>query len=166
MPREIIGAKEIIGQDDGAQGNAPGGMSRVIDVPDKRQRDYPLGFSATDTGGGVAAGATVDIKQTPQLLFRGERLVISDKPAMLSNPAGVGTIADNFNLVNIIAGQQIQQVASGELDGTAFKPLAFGTRMLLQTVVNGWEFVLRVHNTDAVNDLDFASVLFGRCFAP
>ncbi len=57
------------------------------------------------------------------------------------------------------------QVASGELDGTAFKPTSFGTRMLFQTVDNGWELILRVHNRDQANALDFFAVMFGICFA-
>ncbi len=162
MSKQIIGAKEIIGTDDGAQGNAAGGMSRVVDIPDRKQRDYPLGFNFPQ----VPSGTTQDITQLPQLLFRGERLVFSDRPAIIGTPAAIGTIADNFVMKTIIAGQQIQQVASGDLDGTAFKPTAFGTRMLLQTVVNGFEIVLTCRNLDPLNNIDFASVLFGRCFAP
>jgi hypothetical protein len=156
MARELMGAKEILGAE------APGNAVSVVDVPEKRQRAFPIGFVST---GQVPLNGQVDIPQKPQLLYRVDRVVVSDMPAILSNPAAIGTIADNFAIVNVIAGQQIMQVASGELDGTAFKPTTFGTRMLFQTVDNGWELILRVHNRDQANALDFYAVMFGICFA-
>jgi len=165
---EIVGYDEIIGDDGGANqgprgGRQPGdgGAVKVVQRQMTRRREFPLGFFLA----GIL-GAAVDITKQPQVVYRPERLAVSSQPAIISNPAAVGRICDNFNIVRVDIGQQSQLVVQGELDGSCFSPDAVGVRLMCQTATNGWTITLNVRNKDAVNALDFGGVFFGTCFVP
>lgn len=112
--------------------------------PDK-PRQYPLGFDSVAT---VAAGATSQITSRPQVLFRPERLVLSQAAA----PA--------FLVNDLIVGKNSQFAAAGTLPGDAFGPTAFGVRLRCDTAQISNDVVLDVTNISA-GALRFNAAIFG-----
>ena len=113
-------------------------------MPDK-PRQYPLGFDSVAT---VAAGATSQITSRPQVLFRPERLVLSQAAA----PA--------FLINDLIVGKNSQFAAAGTLPGDAFGPTAFGVRLRCDTAQISNDVVLDVTNISA-GALRFNAAIFG-----
>lgn len=112
--------------------------------PDK-PRQYPLGFDSVTM---VAAGATSQITSRPQVLFRPERLVLSQAAA----PA--------FLVNDLIVGKNSQFAAAGTLPGDAFGPTAFGVRLRCDTAQISNDVVLDVTNISA-GALRFNAAIFG-----
>jgi len=108
-------------------------------------RQLILGFASTGT---VAAGATVDIIQRPQLVFRPERVVI---------PAAIGA---NFNVADIRIGKNSQFLSAGAIPGAVFAEGAFGVRLKMDTAQIAMDIDLRVTNISA-GALNFFAAMIG-----
>jgi hypothetical protein len=109
-----------------------------------RQREYPLGFTQV----AVPAGAVVTIPARPQVVFRGERLIIPSN------------IAPFFLIQNIVVGKDSQQVAPGAVPAIAFSEVGVGVRLKLDTAQPGIDISLVVQNISGVVQ-DFAAALIG-----
>jgi hypothetical protein len=110
-----------------------------------RGRQLILGFASTGT---VAAGATVDIIQRPQLTFRPERIVI---------PAAIGA---NFNVADVRIGKNSQFLSAGAIPGATFAEGAFGVRLKMDTAQIAMDIDLRVTNISA-GALNFFAAMIG-----
>lgn len=126
------------------QGIDPKGYG-VTGMCSPKARYFPLGFAQD----GVAAGATVVVTQSPQQMFRGERLVI---------PSNIGIF---FDVVDITIGNKPQLVATGANSGVVFSEVATdGIKMNLDTAQPGIDILLRVTNTSQ-EEQDFRATLYG-----
>ena len=85
--------------------------------PDK-SRVFPLGFESSAP---VAAGASITIKSRPQVLFRGERLVLPSD------------IAGSFVIDDVKVGKDSQFVAEGPIPGRVLQENAVGVGFQLDT---------------------------------
>lgn len=74
----------------------------VVDDPPTHARRFPLGFEST---GPIAAGASVTITSRPQVLFKGQRLVLPSD------------IAGDFTIDDLKVGKDSQFVAEGSIPG-------------------------------------------------
>lgn len=83
-----------------------------------KSRQYTLGF---DSGAGVNAGAQAQITTRPQVLFRGERLIVP------SDIAGVFTVDD------IKIGKNSQLAAAGSIPARVYQEDGVGVRLMLDT---------------------------------
>jgi hypothetical protein len=110
-----------------------------------RQREYPLGF---DSVVDVPAGAVVTIAARPQVVFRGERLIVPSN------------IAPSFLIQNIVVGKDSQQVAPGAVPAIAFSEVGVGVRLKLDTSQPGIDISLVVQNVSAV-PVRFSAALIG-----
>lgn len=108
-------------------------------------RQLILGFASTGT---IAAGATVDIIQRPQLVFRPERVVV---------PAAIGA---NFNIADIRIGKNSQFLSAGAIPGAVFSEGAFGVRLKMDTAQIAMDIDLRVTNISA-GALNFFAAMIG-----
>ncbi len=111
----------------------------------QKGRQLILGFSSTGT---VAAGATVDIIQRPQLTFRPERVII---------PAAIGA---NFNVADIRIGKDSQFLSAGVIPAAVFAEGAFGVRLKMDTAQIAMDIDLRVTNISA-GALNFFAAMIG-----
>lgn len=96
-----------------------------------KAREYPLGFLSDAQ---IAAGAQADVTSRPQIVFRGERLLIPSD------------IAGQFSVVSIIVGKNPQQVSSVAVPGRVFDERGVGVRLSLDTAQISQDIVLRVQN--------------------
>lgn len=110
-----------------------------------RGRQLILGFSSTGT---VAAGATVDIIQRPQLTFRPERIFI---------PAAIGA---NFNVADLRIGKNSQFLSAGAVPAAVFSETSFGVRLKMDTCQIAQDIDLRVTNISA-GALNFFAAMIG-----
>ena len=74
----------------------------VVDDPPTNARRFPLGFEST---GPIASGASVTITSRPQVLFKGQRLVLPSD------------IAGDFTIDDLKVGKDSQFVAEGSIPG-------------------------------------------------
>ena len=111
----------------------------------RKGRQLILGFSSTGT---VAAGATVDIIQRPQLTFRPERIFI---------PAAIGA---NFNVADLRIGKNSQFLSAGAVPGAVFSETSFGVRLKMDTCQIAQDIDLRVTNISA-GALNFFAAMIG-----
>ena len=111
---------------------AYGGAPRVVERPLRDMREFPLGFFQSGIGLGVGV---VEVISRPQIVFRGERLVI---PSI--------TVAPNFSLVDIKIGNRSQLVNSTALPAQAFTETAIGIRLSLDTATVAQDIALSVQN--------------------
>lgn len=116
----------------------------VVDNPPTNVREFPLGFESLS----IAAGATIDIKQNPQVVFRGDRLVIPSD------------IAGDFAIVDIKVGKDSQLGASGAIPARTFQENAVAVRLLMRTAQISQEVILSVKNIAGVAK-DFRACLIG-----
>jgi hypothetical protein len=111
--------------------NVVGVASRRAD----RRREFPLGFDSVSL---VLPGVVVSIPAQPQVIFRGERLVIPSN------------IAASFLIVNIVVGKDSQQVAPSSIPAVAFSEVGVGVRLQLDTAQPGVQITLQVQNISLV----------------
>jgi len=111
---------------------AYGGAPRVVERPLRDMREFPLGFFQSGIGLGVGV---VEVISRPQIVFRGERLVI---PSI--------TVAPNFSLVAIKIDNRSQLVNSTALPAQAFTETAIGIRLSLDTATVAQDIALSVQN--------------------
>lgn len=121
---------------------------RVVAVAPRRatrQREFALSF---DSQSNLAAGSSRIISANPQVVFRGERLVVPS------------AIAGSFLIDSIVVGKDSQQVAPGSLPAAIFSEVAVGMRLKLDTAQPGIQISLGVTNVSA-GPLRFTGALVG-----
>ena len=127
-------------------GVAYGGAPAVVERPLRDIREYPLGFF--QSGIGVCTGA-IDVVSRPQLVFRGERLVI---------PSGL--VASSFSLIDVKVGNRSQLANSTAVPAQTFTETAVGVRLALDTAVVAMDIALVVENITSDNQT-FQAALIG-----
>ncbi|MFI5302124.1 MAG: hypothetical protein ACHREM_28875 [Polyangiales bacterium] len=130
----------------GAAAASPAGSLSVVETEPDMERVFPIGFVQL----AVAGGLTVSIQSKPQVLFRGERLMLEATDT-----------APNFELMDVKVGKDSQLAAvEFTLFGSGFVNTAIDSRMQLDTAEPGIIITLQVHNF-AVGAHDFRGMLFG-----
>jgi hypothetical protein len=137
---EALDRLAIMGADGGAD---PAMLSRIIaqkiangsvltreDKP-TQARDYPLGFASTTP---VLAGAPGTAVSFPQIVFRGERLIVPSD------------IAGQFVLTQIIVGKNPQQVSADAIPCRVFDERGVGVRLSMDTAQISQQITLNVIN--------------------
>ncbi len=138
----------------GGPGVAYGGQPQVQERQLRDTRALALGFYQP----GIAISGTFNVTSRPQVLFRGERLVIPDSPAY---PGQLNaTQADSFLINDIKIGNKSQLVEATSLPARAFAENAVGVRLSLDTASIAQDVVVSVTNVD-VAAATFRAVLFG-----
>jgi len=94
-------------------------------------REYPLGFF--QSGIGSCTGA-IDVVSRPQIVFRGERLIIPPD------------IADMFSVIDIKVGNRSQLANSTAIPGYLFTKGPAGTRLALDTATVAQDIAVVVEN--------------------
>lgn len=125
---------------------------RVIDVKQvdaRAPRQLVIGFSAAS----VAAGVQAVISVLPQVIFRGQRLVVPSD------------IAGSFSIDDIIVGNRSQLVSAGALPARAFQENCLNNELHLDTASVSQQLILKVTNTSA-GALAFSAALFGTAAIP
>jgi hypothetical protein len=138
----------------GGPGVAYGGQPVVQERQLRDTRALALGFFQP----GIGLGTNFNVTSRPQVLFRGERLVIPDSPAY---PGQTGaTQADSFLINDIKIGNKSQLVEATSLPARAFAENAVGVRLSLDTASIAQDVVVAVSNVD-ITAATFRAVLFG-----
>lgn len=114
------------------------------DKPTKA-REYPLGFLSDAP---VVAGTTVTVTSRPQIVFRGERLLIPSD------------IAGQFSVTDIIVGKNSQKVSTTPVPGRVFDERGVGVRMSLDTAQISQDIALVVQNISGA-DATFRAAIIG-----
>ncbi|MFM7009972.1 MAG: hypothetical protein ACKO0Z_11690 [Betaproteobacteria bacterium] len=144
----VLGA-EILGADDyllgaaapmaraamarAAQVKQAGGLAVQNSQPTKA-RELPLGF---DSVANVAAGATAQITERPQVTFRPDRFVVA------------AAIAEFFLINDIKVGKDSQLIGAAAIPAEAFSNLSVGVSMKMDTANVGIDVLISVTNIDA-----------------
>jgi len=125
-------------------GVAYGGAPAVVERPLRDIREYPLGFF--QSGIGVCVGA-VDVVSRPQIVFRGERLVV---------PTGTASL---FSLIDVKVGNRSQLANSTALPAQVFTETAVGVRLALDTAVVAQDIAITVENISSDNATFMAALI-------
>lgn len=96
-----------------------------------KSRIFPLGFQSDGT---VAAGGSVTIVSRPQVLFRGERLVLASD------------IAGSFTIDDVKVGKDSQFVAEGPIPGRVLQENAVGVGFQLDTAQISQDISIAITN--------------------
>jgi len=139
----------------GGPGVAYGGQPVVQERQLRDTRALALGFFATNIPNN---GGQFNVISRPQVLFRGERLVIPDSPAWPGQSGS--TQADSFLINDIKIGNKSQLVEATSLPARAFAENAVGVRLSLDTASIAQDVVVAVSNVD-VTAATFRAVMFG-----
>lgn len=103
---EVAGRSPAFGQY--AARRAAASRPMVHKVPLQKARDWHIDFGPVSG----AAGTTTTITQSPQCLFRGEKMMASD--------SGVNSAGNNTRIQQIFVGQKLQRPANSGATLTAF----------------------------------------------
>ncbi len=136
----------------GGPGAAYGGAPTVQERGLRDVREFSLGFKQT----AIPTGGNYNVTSRPQVIFRGERLVIPSTAAYIGGPATY----DAFDVLDIKVGNRSQLVEATGLPGAAFAEQAVGVRLSLDTASIAQDVVISVVNND-VNSATFRAVIFG-----
>jgi hypothetical protein len=117
----------------GGPGVAYGSMPTVIERPLTDIREFPLGFGPTS----FPAGTEASVISRPQVVFRGERLVVPS------------TVAPFFSIIDIKVGNRSQLVNSVALPAQMFIETAVGIRLSFDTAAVAQDVALIVANGSA-----------------
>lgn len=109
-----------------------------------KSRMYPLGLDSVAV---IAAAATANVQNNPQVLFRPERIVVA------------GGIAGFFIMNSFTVGKNNQFVAAGAIPCDTFAPNSFGVRLKCDTAQVNSVVVANVTNIDGANHRFLATVL-------
>lgn len=109
-------------------------------------RIFPLGFVSS---GVVEAGDTVIIISRPQVIFRGERLIVPSD------------IAGDFTIDDVKVGKNSQFCAEGPIPARAMQENAWGVAFQLDTAQISQNLQLTVTNISGA-DRTFRAMLLGR----
>jgi len=118
----------------------------VMDRPATRRREYPLGF---ESAAEVALNGTALVRATPQISFRGERLVV---------PSDISLF---FSIDDIIVGKNSQLVSDGPIPASTFSEVAVGVRLNLDTANIGNTITMRVRNVGSADPIFFRASIIG-----
>jgi hypothetical protein len=118
----------------------------VMDRPATRRREYPLGF---ESAAEVALNGTALVRATPQISFRGERLVV---------PSDISLF---FSIDDIIVGKNSQLVSDGPIPASTFSEVAVGVRLNLDTANIGNTITMRVRNVGSSDPIFFRASIIG-----
>lgn len=113
--------------------------------PPTEGRDLVIGLEAL----AIAAGASADATQRPQVTFRPQRIVI---------PLA---IAPSFIVDDIKVGNKSQLVANGSIPAEAFAQTSFGVEMLMDTCGVSQDLIIEVTNTTG-GALTFRAAVYGK----
>jgi hypothetical protein len=128
-------------------GIAYGGAPAVVERPLRDMREFPLGFF--QSGISAIMGA-IDVISRPQIVFRGERLVVPS------------SIASDFALIDIKVGNRSQLANSTALPAQVFQENAVGVRLALDTAVVAQDIALIVENVSVSGSAEtFIAALIG-----
>lgn len=117
----------------GGPGTAYGGGAQVVERPLTDMREFPLGFLQVGFPGTTEA----PVISRPQVVFRGERLVV---------PTGVAAF---FNIIDIKVGNRSQLTNSTALPAQAFIETAVGMRLSMDTAAVAQDVAIVVNNFNA-----------------
>lgn len=148
---DVLGADDdMMGQDDvlGA-GASRGGLARARwaqqlragapGAPAIAEMMLPLGFgSFTFSAGGPTV---VTLTATPQLAFRGERLIISSTATTVTAGVDANSL---FTVDDLKVGQRSQLVSASALPASAFSAVAFGVRLAVDPCAPGILISLKI----------------------
>jgi hypothetical protein len=109
-------------------------------------RTFPLGFVSN---GAIAAGASVTIVSRPQVLFKGQRLVVPSD------------VAGDFSIDDVKVGKNSQFVAEGAIPARVLQENAFGVSFELDTAQISQDITLSVTNISGAARV-FRAALIGR----
>lgn len=157
---DLVGATELVGADDdisslmGADyavgaaraGQLPPGARQVAQMarPATRAREYPLGFVSAGT---VAAGATATIQAQPQIVFRGERLIVPSD------------IAGSFIITQLIVGKNPQFVNPNAIHCRTFAENGVGVRLHMDTAQISQIITITVTNISGAAATFYATLI-------
>jgi len=140
---EILGADEdlrsllaVSGEDDTA-GRRARALRRAMVKRQAltRMRRFPIGFQSEVPVAALGSGTdTVDVKQSPQIAFRAERLVVPSE------------IASKFIILDVKVGNRSQFVSSGAVPATVFSEVGEAVSLRMDTAQVSQEIVIRVQN--------------------
>lgn len=111
-----------------------------------------LGFPVAVFAAGTAINTLIQVNTNPQRPFRGERLVLT-----VLRTAGAAAVG--VRLVRVECGTANQLVGVDAIDADAFRPDAFGIRMVLDPVQPGVLVTLQFQNALAVPAGESVTVL-------
>jgi hypothetical protein len=114
--------------------------------PPTNSRRFPLGFESTAP---IAAGASATITARPQVLFKGQRLVIPSD------------IAGNFTIDDLKVGKDSQFVADGSIPGRVLQENATMVEFDLDTAQISQDITLNVTNIGGA-PATFRAALWGK----
>jgi hypothetical protein len=117
----------------------------VREMGPTKAREWNLGF---DSETPIAAGQTRQVINRPQVVFRGERLIVPSD------------FAGQFLIRDIIVGNKSQFAATGAVPARAFQENAVGGRLALDTAQISQNIVLSVENI-GTTDQRFVATLVG-----
>jgi hypothetical protein len=137
----------------GGPGAAYGGSPYVKERELRDIREFSLGFKQTN----ILAFGTFNVTSRPQVIFRGERMVIPDSPA-----GGIGSpmITDEFDVLDLKVGNRSQLVEATSLPARAFAENAVGVRLALDTASIAQDVVIQVQEQLGAS-ATFKAVIFG-----
>jgi hypothetical protein len=135
--------------------NGQGSGPQVVQDSGGPLRDFPLGFFQAAVGKSTQA----TIKESPQVIFRGARLVMAStiEATPVPNP---------FRLVDLKVGQRSQFVSATRVPAVVFSEQGVGVALSLDTCSTGQDVSVVVINTDAAATHDFEAALIGTCQLP
>lgn len=145
----VVGAPLTAQQSAAMQQLALRNSTGVVETPPTRSRRWPLGFPNTSI---AATNGTGSPSAQPQILFRGERLVIPSD------------FAGDLFLTNITVGQASQFAASNPVPCRAFTEYGWGVDLYLDTADVSQLITLNLTNTSS-HAISFYGVILGRSVA-
>jgi len=117
----------------------------IADRPIMSDREWALGFGLTV----IPEGATIAITSQPQVIFRGERLVI---PSTIAAFGGIG-------VVDIKVGNRSQLLSSQIIPGQVFEEFAVGVRLSLDTAQIAQDVALVIKDLSGVGGTFTAAIV-------
>lgn len=103
----------------------------------ENSRRFPLGITPTNVLAPPSPDSQKDIKASPQVTFRPERLIIPSD------------IAAFFTIVDLKIGNRSQLVAAGEIPATVFSEVGVDANLRMDTAQISMEIVITVKNIDS-----------------
>jgi hypothetical protein len=127
----------------GGPGVAYGSNPQVVDRPLMDIRQFPLGFIST----GFPASAEASVVSRPQVVFRGERLIVPSN------------VSPSFAILDVKVGNRSQLVNSTALPAQMFIETAVGIRLSMDTAAVAQDVALIVQNTSSSSTTFQAAII-------
>lgn len=122
------------------------GSTLLRETGPTKARTWHLGF---DSETEIPPNTVRSVENSPQIIFRGERLIIPSD------------IAGSFLLRDIVVGKTSQLAATGPVPARTYQETSFGTQLQLDTAQVSQKIVLVVENTSGA-PVRFNATLIGR----